>query len=216
MLIATLLLSVSLQNGPGLAQGAATPQALDAKVKQFLDARRGTWQDLNVPESDGKALHDLVVERGVKRAVEIGTSTGLSGIWTAWGLSKTGGRLVTIEIDRERHAQALSNFTEAGLAGLIDARLADAHELVPKLEGPIDFVFIDADKNWYTNYAKALIPKLSPRGCLTAHNVNPRRGSWQMTGDYYDYVTGLPEFETTFRAGVMVSCKRGGGEPTPR
>ena len=123
---------------------------------------------------------------------------------------------MTIEIDDERHAQALANFKEAGLASLIDARLADAHELVPKLEGPIDFVFIDADKNWYTNYAKALIPKLSPRGCLTAHNVNPRRGSWQMTGDYYDYVTGLPEFETTFRAGVMVSCKRGGGEPTPR
>ena len=43
----------------------------------------------------------------------------------------------------------------------IDARLADAHELVPKLEGPFDFVFIDADKEWYTNYVKAVIPKLS-------------------------------------------------------
>jgi predicted O-methyltransferase YrrM len=215
-LTAAVLVAVSLHTGHGVAQAPSSQQALDAKVNQFLDAKRGTWRDLNVPEADGKALHDVVVERGVKRAVEIGTSTGLSGIWTAWGLSKTGGRLVTIEIDQRRHAEALGNFKAAGVDHLIDARLADAHELVPKLDGPIDFVFIDADKDWYTNYAKALIPKLSERGCLTAHNVNPRRGSWQMTGDYYDYVTALPGFDTTFRAGVMVSCKKGGGQPAPR
>ena len=124
------------------------------------------------------------------------------------GPQQDGGKLLTIEIDPDRHAEAIRNFKEAGVASLIDARLADAHVLVPTLDGPIDLVFIDADKDWYTRYAKALIPKLSDRGCLTAHNVNPRGGR-QMTGDYYDYVTGLPEFETSFRAGVMVSCKRG-------
>lgn len=207
--MAAALVAASFVTGAIATSSPASEAALDARVKQFLDARRGTWRDLNVPEADGRALHDVIVERGVKRAVEIGTSTGLSGIWTALGLSKTGGRLLTIEIDPDRHAQALVNFKEAGVASLIDARLADAHTLVPTLDGPIDLVFIDADKDWYTRYAKALIPKLSERGCLTAHNVNPRRGSYQMTGDYYDYVTGLPEFETTFRAGVMVSCRRG-------
>ena len=88
-LVVAVIIAVSLQTGAGLAQ--APQAALDEKVKQFLDARRGTWRDLNVPEADGKALHDVIVERGVKRAVEIGTSTGLSGIWTAWGLSRTGG-----------------------------------------------------------------------------------------------------------------------------
>ena len=194
---------------------ACAPQAsttgtdgFDMAVQRFLDQRRGTWRDMNVPEADGRALRDVIVERGAKRAVEIGTSTGLSGIYLAWGLSRTGGRLVTIEIDAGRHREAVDNFKAAGVDGLIDARLADAHVLVPKLEGPIDLVFIDADKDWYTAYAKALIPKLSPGGCLTAHNVRPGGGRWQITGGYHDYVTGLPEFETTFRAGVMVSCKR--------
>jgi predicted O-methyltransferase YrrM len=197
--------------GDALAQPASNGGAsgLDVSVSRFLEQRRGTWRDMNVPEADGKALHDVVVERGAKRVVEIGTSTGLSGIWMAWGLSKTRGRLVTIELDPGRHREALANFKAAGVDALIDARLADAHDLVPQLDGPIDLVFIDADKDWYTAYAKALIPKLSERGCLTAHNVSPRGGRRQMTGDYYDYVTGLPDFETTFRAGVMVSCKRG-------
>lgn len=70
-----------------------------------------------------------------RRALEIGTSTGHSGVWIAWALSKTGGQLTTIEIDSERHRAALANFKEAGLASYIDARLGDAHQLVPALGG---------------------------------------------------------------------------------
>ena len=47
---------------------------------------------------------------------------------------------------------------------------------MPKLEGPFDFVFIDADKEWYTNYAKAVLPRLVVGGLLTAHNVSPVQG----------------------------------------
>jgi predicted O-methyltransferase YrrM len=207
--LALPVVAVSSALAVALAQAPPPTDGLDRKVRQLLDDRRGTWRDMNVPTADGQALYDVIVERGAKRAVEIGTSTGHSGIWIAWALSKTGGRLITIEVDPERHREAVATFRQAGLDALIDARLADAHELVPRLEGPIDFVFIDADKDWYTNYAKALVPKLSARACLTAHNVSPRRGWRQMTGDYHDYVTGLADFETTFRAGVMVSCKRG-------
>jgi predicted O-methyltransferase YrrM len=135
----------------GIAQSADGHGGLDARVSGFLEARRGTWRDLNVPAADGRALHDLIVERGLTRGLEIGTSTGHSGIWIAWGFGKTGGKLTTIEIDAERHREATRNFEEAGLARFVDARLADAHELVPRLEGPYDFVFIDADKDWYTN-----------------------------------------------------------------
>ena len=62
------------------------------------------------------------------------------------------GKLITIEINEGRHKEALANFKEAGLSEYIDARLADAHELVEKLKGPLDFVFSDADKDWYQNY----------------------------------------------------------------
>ena len=200
---------------PALVQpGAQSPPAadtLDARVAKFFEAHRYDWHDMNVPEADGRLLHDLVVKGRYTRALEIGTSTGRSGIWIALALSKTGGRLITVDIDRGRHETAVRNFREAGVAALIDARLADAHELVPALPGPLDFVFIDADKDWYTNYAKAVIPKLAVGGCIAAHNVYERRG-WRgggMTGDYYEYVSGLPFMETTLTpGGVAISYKR--------
>jgi len=192
-------------------QGAGGSSNLDARVKAFFDAHRGDWRDMNVPESDGQLLHDLVVKGGYTRALEIGTSTGRSGIWIALALSKTGGKLTTIDIDPGRHSEAVRNFKDAGVAAFIDARLADAHELVPTLDGPFDFVFIDADKEWYTNYVKAVIPKLAVGGCIAAHNVYPGRGrrGGGMTGDYYEYVSGLPFLDTTVtEGGVAISYKR--------
>lgn len=186
---------------------------LDARVEKFLADHRHSWRDMNVPEQDGRMLHELIVERGYTRALEIGTSTGHSGIWIAWALAKTGGRLTTIEIDRGRYEEASGHFEEAGLSAFIDARLADAHELVPRLEGPWDFVFVDADKDWYVRYAEAVLPKLQVGGTLAAHNVSARRGSGRRRGmgsDYYDFVTGLPYMQTTVENGQLaISVKRG-------
>jgi len=203
---------------PCYLQAAEKDRAVDEKVKKFLDKMRNRWQDLNVPEADGKILYEIIVQNKYKKAVEVGTSTGHSAIWIAWALSKTGGKLITIEIDEGRYRQALANFKEAGLSEYIDARLTDAHRLVNELPGPFDFVFIDADKDWYTNYAKALIPKVERGGCITAHNVEePRaayRGRYRLSGtdEYYQYMKSLPEFETSIhpqsRAGVAVSCKK--------
>lgn len=177
----------------------ATNTGLDKKVKEFLNSRADKWQDWNVPETDGQLLYDIIVQNNYKHAVEIGTSTGRSGIWMAWALSKTGGKLITIEIDESRYKEAKANFEKAGVSEFIDARLADAHELVPALKEPIDFVFSDADKDWYINYFKALDPKLKAGGCFTAHNVG-------MPGvvEYLDYVSKLKNYKTTVD-------KRGGG-----
>lgn len=193
------------------AQGLNENLARDEKVKKFLDSRAGRWHDLNVPSSDGKLLYDLIIKGKYTRALEIGTSTGHSGIWIAWALSKTGGKLITIEIDEERHKQAVVNFKEAGLADYIDARLADAHDLVKELEGPFDFVFSDADKEWYKQYFIDLVPKLVVGGCFTAHNVSGRRGGYGGIREYAEYVTSLKNFETTFNtsgSGVAISYKK--------
>jgi predicted O-methyltransferase YrrM len=186
---------------------------LDKQVKKFLENHRGQWYDMNVPESDGKVLFDLVVKHKYKKALEIGTSTGHSAIWIAWALSKTGGKLVTIEIDEDRCKEARANFKEAGLSEYIDARLADAHQLVPQLEGPFDFVFCDADKGWYKNYFAAVLPKLEIGGCFTAHNVS-MRSHHRMGGikEFLDYVKSLPNVETTIvnpsYSGISVSYKK--------
>jgi predicted O-methyltransferase YrrM len=185
--------------------------ALDARVQRFLDARAGQWRDMNVPVVDGRTLHDLIVRHKYTRALEIGTSTGHSGIWIAWALSKTGGRLITIDVDQRRHREALANFEAAGLSQYIDARLGDAHALVPALPGPFDFVFSDADKDWYRNYFEAVLPKLAVGGCYATHNVGGRRGGMGGSGDYLAFLQSLPNVETTVDTrggGMAISFKR--------
>jgi caffeoyl-CoA O-methyltransferase len=185
-------------------------QDLDRRVRDFLDENRHQWRDMNVSEADGKVLYDLIIKNDYKKALEIGTSTGHSAIWIAWALSKTGGKLTTIEINEWRHRKALENFQKAGLSEYIDARLADAHELVPELEGPFDFVFCDADKNWYKNYLMSVLPKLEVGGCFTAHNV--AGGRMYGIREFLDYLYSLPEMETTIDrsswSGISISYKR--------
>ena len=202
---------------PCHAQSGGAGSVLDKKVKTFLDKMRDRWHDWNVPEADGKILYDIILQNQYKQALEVGTSTGHSAVWIAWALSKTGGKLITIEIDEDRYRQALANFEEAGLSDIIDARNADAHQLVNDLHGPFDFVFIDADKDWYINYAKALIPKIEPGGCITAHNVEERasphqRGYVSDTDRYFQYMRDQAEFETRVhpgsRAGIAMSFKK--------
>jgi caffeoyl-CoA O-methyltransferase len=192
----------------GLAAAPQDASELDQRVEKFLQSREGAWRDMNVPEVDGRTLRDLIIKNGHKSALEIGTSTGHSAIWIAWGLSKTGGKLTTIEIDSTRHKTALANFKEAGLSDFIDARLGDAHELVPMLAGPFDFVFSDADKEWYTKYFDAVWPKMPIGGCFTAHNV-----SMSMSGisEFVDHLKTIKNGRTTIdeksRAGLSITCK---------
>jgi predicted O-methyltransferase YrrM len=132
----------------------------------------------------------------------------------AWALSKTGGKLITIEIDEDRYQIARKNIKAAGLSDYVDARLADAHILVKELEGPFDFIFSDADKDWYTQYFKDLYPKLEIDGCFTAHNVS--RSGWgnifkSGTAKFFEYIKSLENMETTLDEsgnGLSISFKR--------
>jgi caffeoyl-CoA O-methyltransferase len=191
------------------APAVRADDALDRRVRAFLEEHRGQWYDMNVPSPDGQILHDIVLKHRFRRALEIGTSTGHSGVWIAWALSKTGGKLTTIEIDPGRHSEAERNFEEAGVAGLVDARLGDAHALVEQLPGPFDFVFSDADKGWYLQYFEDLEPKLEVGGCFTAHNV--LRSGGRGAREFLDYVKKLPNYTTTVETGsgegISVSCK---------
>jgi len=191
------------------AQKIQSSKELDAKVEKFLNENRGHWHDWNVPYEDGKALYNLIIKNNYKRALEIGTSTGHSAIWMAWALSKTGGKLITIEIDETRYKTALKNFKRAGVEEFIDARRADAHQLVKELKGPFDFVFSDADKEWYTEYFKDVDKKLTVGGCFTAHNVTD---GFRDVKDFLDYIRSLPNYETTIdrssSSGISISYKK--------
>jgi predicted O-methyltransferase YrrM len=197
------------------AQSAKLNTAIDEKVRKFLNEHSRQWYDMNIPAVDGQLLYDLIIKGNYKSALELGTSTGHSGIWIAWALSKTGGKLITIDIDESRHKTALENFKKAGLSEYIDARLADAHDLVKELKGPFDFVFSDADKEWYKNYFIDIDPKLKVGGCFTAHNISDRGrggyGGYGGQGAFLEYVRSLKNYETTVNSaggGVSISYKR--------
>ena len=207
----SVLFTLSMLFTLSQAQPLIKNPALDEKVKKFFSDHSGQWYDMNVPASDGQLLYDIIIKNNYKSALEIGTSTGHSGIWIAWALSKTGGKLITIDIDEDRHNTAVENFRKAGLSEFIDARLADAHTLVKELKGPFDFIFSDADKDWYKNYFIDTDPKLKVGGCFTAHNISERRGGNTGQAVFLDYVRNLKNYETTVNTtggGVSVSYKK--------
>jgi len=208
-----MLIAITILPGQLNSQDLKGNPSIDEKVKKFLFDHSGQWHDMNIPIADGKLLYDLIIKGNYKSALEIGTSTGHSGIYIAWALSKTGGKLITIDIDEARYKTALDNFKQAGLSDYIDARLSDAHVLVKELKGPFDFVFSDADKDWYKNYFIDVDPKLKVGGCFTSHNVSDRNmgGRGGSQGAYLDYLKNLKNYETTVNnsgGGMAISYKK--------
>jgi caffeoyl-CoA O-methyltransferase len=194
--------------GTLFAQNSANPK-IDAQVRAFLADTAGSWSDWNVSQEDGKILYGLVLKGNCKNIIEIGTSTGHSTIWLAWAAAKTGGKVITIEVDKERYNTALGNFKKAGVANYIDARLGNAHDLVPLLKGPIDFVFCDADKDWYLKYFQILESKMSLNGCFTAHNI--LWAGQANINQFLEYLKKSANFRTHIEKGsgegISVSCR---------
>ena len=203
------LLIFVLGSGAMIAQQVPGQEESDEKVRQFLEENKESWRSLNVPYQDGKVLYDIIVKNNYRSALEIGTSTGHSTVWIAWALSKTGGKLVTVEIDEQRQKEAIKNLEKVGLSHIVDFRLGDAHEIVKQVKGPLDFVFSDADKPWYVQYFRDVDPKLEKGGCFTAHNVSQNQRG---IAEYLEYVNSLSGYSTTIdrssSSGISISYKK--------
>ncbi len=164
----------------------------EAKILSILDHMVKFNQTyLSVPPQDGQALRLLTEAADAKNVVEIGTSTGYSGLWFCLALRKTGGHLTTFEIDHGRASVARGHFHDAGVESLVTVVEGDAHEQVRKLKTPIDVAFIDADKSGYVDYLNKVLPLVRPGGLILAHNVD-------MVPDYVKAVTSNPGLETIF------------------
>jgi caffeoyl-CoA O-methyltransferase len=187
------------------------PKSNTSEEKRVLAVLEDVYRNhryLSVPEDDGRLLRILTEAIGAKHVVEVGTSTGYSGLWILLALMRTGGRLTTYEIDRGRHELARQNYERAGLLKQATLVLGDAHVEITKLKDPLDLVFIDADKEGYPDYLNKLAPLVRPGGLIVAHNMaspppDPR---------YVEAVTTNPAFDTVFlnmhSAGVGVTLKK--------
>jgi len=183
------------------------PVPKDGNEKRIL----GVLEDIlrsqryrNVPPQDGRFLRITTESMNAKNVVEIGTSTGYSGIWFGMALQKTSGKLTTFEIDAQRAATARANFKRAGMAELITLVEGDAHERVKKLKDPIDILFLDADKEGYIDYLTKLLPLVRPGGLIIAHNITPGMAA----PGYMKAITTDPDLETIVRSGVSLTLKK--------
>jgi len=176
----------------------------EKKILSILDDILARQRYRNVPPQDGRLLRLLAESMNAKNVVEIGTSTGYSGIWFGMALQKTGGKLTTYEIDAQRAATARANFKRAGLADIVTLVEGDAHEKVTSLKDPIDILFLDADKQGYIDYLNKLLPLIRPGGLVIAHNITPGMAD----PAYMKAITANPDLETIVRTGVSLTIKK--------
>ena len=121
--------------GPGGSTLGDQPQAKTDAEKLILDTSRQVPRRSNVPLEDGRLIRLLTEAIGARHAVEIGTSTGYSGLWFAMALRSTGGQLTTFEIDPSTAATAREMFAQAGVSDIITVVEGNAHDTVSRLEG---------------------------------------------------------------------------------
>ena len=199
----------ALAIGVALAASVQSTVAQTAQQQSVLQQIRQLDRDqLSVSEEDGRFLRVTVVSCGARRTLEIGGAYGYSAIWIGLGLRETGGRLTSIEYDPARAKIAADNIRRAGLSDVVTVISGDAFQQIPKLEGPFDFVFLDAWKRDYKRFLDLLLPRMPPRGVLVAHNVVNKRAEM---GDFLDAISKSPELVSTIVSpsgeGMSVSVK---------
>jgi predicted O-methyltransferase YrrM len=188
-----------------------TQEALDQWLKGIdAGAARAVLENLRgCSPQDGRILYDLILARGYKRGLEIGTGQGGSAIWMGLAFKKNGGKLITFEINAERAKAATVAFKKAGLDAVIECRNNDAFKEVPTLEGTFDFVFMDPGTPQHKKFLDLVYPHVAPGGAITSHEAN--YFDTRMP-DFLKAITTDPNLETTITrtptGGISASIKK--------
>jgi len=177
----------------------------ETRILHTLDAIVRSGETFaSVPDSDGRMLRLFTEAIHAQSVVEVGTSTGVSGLWLCLALERTGGRLTTFESDAGRAAIARRHFQTAGVDRLVTVVEGDAHENLKGLKEPIDLAFIDAEKQGYIDYLNQLLPLVRGGGLILAHNA-------RMVPEYVAVVSRNSDLETMFYmrgGGLVVTMKK--------
>src|SRR5829696_8483000 len=138
------------------------------------ESRRAGLPDINVSPNQGRLMQLLAATAGARRILEIGTLGGYSAIHLARALPEDGA-LISLEIDGHHADVARNNVERAGLSGIVEVRVGDAHELLEAMiqdgEGPFDLIFIDADKEGYPEYLEASMRLVRPGSLILGDNT---------------------------------------------
>ncbi len=162
---------------------------------------------ISVSPTQGKLLHLLARLQGARKILEIGTLGGYSTIWLARALPKDG-HLISLELDPKHAEVARRNLAGAGVANLVDIRLGRAgdtlQQLVAEAAGPFDLIFIDADKQGYSDYLQWSL-KLARRGTLIIADNVVRNGGVADPANTDANVQGIRRFNEILAAEKRVT-----------
>lgn len=155
----------------------------------------------------GHFLQLMVETTGARSILEIGTAIGYSTVYLAKGARLTGGKVLTLDMNKDRLKRAVEYLEKNELAGYVEFRTENALKYLSQLSGKYDFVFVDGAKGEYSQYLDLLIPLISPGGLLVVDNVLFR--GWVVPNsvfekkydrmvnsmrDFLERLTKLPEF----------------------
>ena len=142
-----------------------------------------------------RLAHIIIQAARFKNLVEVGVSHGYSTVWLADAARMTGGRLKAIDINPRSIDIGRRNLTEAGLADWVDFVVGDALEVLPGLEGQVDFVLLDCWEDVYVPCLKRIVPQLRPGAILFADNVTP---GMPESDEYVEALSQYPQLESLY------------------
>ena len=164
-------------------------------------------QYTNIAPENGQFLSILIGAIKAQNVLEVGTSNGYSAIWIAAALKETGGRLITLEFDPTRATAAETHLQEVGLGGIVEVRVGNALDEIPKCDATFDLVFLDAEKSEYRRYLELVLPKIRSGGLIVADDTVTMRDEMP---DYIEYVFNTPTLHSVdipLDDGVILSYK---------
>ena len=154
-----------------------------------------------------KFLSILAIANKAQTIVEVGTGVGYSTLWLAYAASLTGGKVITCEIDPAKVERARANLERAGVADLVELLTGDAREVLRQRDEPVDFLFIDGEKDQYETYFDVVYKQLGVGGTIVADNTVSHE---DQLADYVTYVQNHPNLESAsvpLARGMEVSVK---------
>lgn len=127
---------------------------------------------LSISKEQGHDLVKLIIENDIKNIVEFGTSFGISTLFLAQGVLKTGGSIITTELIESKARKAIENFKAAEVNGFIEVRIGDAMQTLKNHEMPIDFLLLDGWKDLYLSLFRMLEPNFHSKTLIYVDNAD--------------------------------------------
>jgi len=178
----------------------------DGVLRRIEKAAQRTYLPI-MGRDRGRVLAEIVRKTKPKRILEVGTLVGYSTIIIARELGADA-EIVTIEIDEEVAEIARKNVDEAQIKPRVKVLIGNALEVIPKVSGKFDLVFLDADKSEYLDCLQLVEDKLRKGSVIIADNAGAYAYSMRR---YLDHVRKSGKYESQFtpvgRDGLEVSTK---------